>query len=237
MCQQFQCEAGDDRNPEAAVIIQTARELAATSALTFLLNGAFLELSYRWIKGFTLDLGAPEAVPASLDLIEALANPGPVATGTPISQFLARQCVSSSQLPAEPSSFLVFARHFRKCSILLAFGFPAAGPLLTAFPAEISERLELAAFAAWSTQRLGRLQAELRAANERLAATRTVERAKALLQTELQVDEPRAYEYLRRTSRQRRIPIPALAREIVSRSGSPSVVAVSLVKARRSFAD
>jgi len=75
--------------------------------------------------------------------------------------------------------------------------------------------------AARSLKEVDRLRAELRAVNGRFAGRKLVERAKGVLQSQRGLDEPQAYEHLRRMSRQRRLPMAKLAEEILGAARSP----------------
>ena len=76
--------------------------------------------------------------------------------------------------------------------------------------------LDLAALAAWSVEEVRRLRAELSSANCAFAGRKLVERAKLTLQSECGLNEQQAYEYLRRMSRQRRIPMSRLAQDLLT---------------------
>jgi AmiR/NasT family two-component response regulator len=69
--------------------------------------------------------------------------------------------------------------------------------------------------ATWSVKEIAMLRTELKAVTTRLAGRKLVERAKGVLQSDQGMSEERAYEYLRRLSRQRRITLTALAEEVI----------------------
>ena len=75
--------------------------------------------------------------------------------------------------------------------------------------------------AARSLKEVDRLRAELRAVNARFAGRKLVERAKCVLEAQHGMNEPQAYEHLRRMSRQRRIAMAKLAEEILGAARSP----------------
>ncbi|HEV3332226.1 MAG TPA: ANTAR domain-containing protein [Bryobacteraceae bacterium] len=72
--------------------------------------------------------------------------------------------------------------------------------------------------AAWSVSEVLRLQAELALVNDRLGKRKLVERAKGMLQVERGLDEQQAYEHLRRLSRQRRVRMSEIARDLLGTS-------------------
>jgi len=115
---------------------------------------------------------------------------------------------------------LLFSRPIKKCVVVIAFGFAEENPPHASVPQAAAERLDLAAFATWSSRQLERLHTELNVVNQKLAGRKLVERAKALLQAEFQMDEPQAYEHLRKKSRQRRITIAKVAEELLRRSAA-----------------
>jgi ANTAR domain len=102
--------------------------------------------------------------------------------------------------------------------IILGFsdGRSAPGRLPDALAAD----LDLIAWAFWSAHEAGKLRAQLKAANERLASRKLVERAKGLLQMQRGITEDSAYAFLRGQSRSRRITLARVAAEIVRANGS-----------------
>jgi hypothetical protein len=114
--------------------------------------------------------------------------------------------LKSAVAPAANSFFLcpasIQAAQARKVAIV--FGFEA-------------RELNLAVLAAWSVEEVRRLRAELSAVNRAFAGRKLVERAKLTLQSERGMNEREAYEYLRRMSRQRRIPMSTLAWNLLTK--------------------
>lgn len=82
-------------------------------------------------------------------------------------------------------------------------------------PSEISATARLAALATWMSIEVRRLQRELTVVSGRLGQSKTVERAKGLLQAQHGWSEPQAYEYLRKLSRQRRKPMAEIAQAVL----------------------
>ncbi len=80
-----------------------------------------------------------------------------------------------------------------------------------------ADSLNLAALAAWSVEEVRRLRAELGSANRAFAGRKLVERARLTLQSECGMNEHDAYEYLRRMSRQRRVPMSTLAEDFLKK--------------------
>jgi GAF domain-containing protein len=64
-----------------------------------------------------------------------------------------------------------------------------------------------------------KLESEVEALSRKLADRKLFDRAKGLLQTSFQWTEEQAYLHLRRTSRQRRLPMRDIAREIIDTAG------------------
>ena len=101
----------------------------------------------------------------------------------------------------------------RAQGVSMAFGFPNEVP--RQLPDDVVSELDLVAVAFWSAYEVGKLRAELKAANTRLAGRKVVERAKGLLQNEQGLSEESAYAYLRSQSRQRRITLTRVAEEVL----------------------
>ncbi|HXP85554.1 MAG TPA: ANTAR domain-containing protein [Bryobacteraceae bacterium] len=210
---------GEDRqDPLAAstgqdfsVILRTAKELTANSVVVLFLGGGRIEATYLWSENGNADVAAPAAISGGPELHQILSRGGALQAGT------AAACALRAAVAPAANSFLLFTRQIRKCTVVMAFGFAARQPPHASIPPAAAERLDLVAFATWSSRQLDRLQTELQVVNQKLASRKLVERAKALLQTELQIDERQAYEHLRKTSRQRRITIAKLAEEVLRR--------------------
>jgi len=99
--------------------------------------------------------------------------------------------------------------------IEIVFGFANGKSAPGRLPGALAADLDLIAFAFWSAHEAGKLRAELKAANERLASRKLVERAKGLLQVQRGINEQSAYAYLRGQSRKRRITLAKLAEEVI----------------------
>jgi hypothetical protein len=213
---------GAPANQELSAILRTAKELTANSAVVLFLSGSRLEVVHRWSDSSRSDArwtdsGASLSSAALLnggpELHRALAQGGVVKAGAQVAHILRAAAPTAN-------SFLLFTRQIRKCVVTIAFGFAAEHSPHASVPQAAAERLDLAAFATWSARQLNQLHTELQVVNQKLAGRKLVERAKSLLQAELQIDEQQAYEYLRKKSRQRRITIAKLAEEVLRRSAA-----------------
>lgn len=214
-----------DLDSEFAVVVRAAKYLSARSAgILFLTRGRF-EIAQRrsakdWAGKEKMSLGDQNGqrpcadLPAALH--EVLSPGGPISSKSPASQSAAAAFLKANFDPPS-NSFLLLTQVFQKCVVAVAFGFESESPPAAAVPGPIAERLHPAIFAAWSARRLGQLRDELRIVNQRLAGRKLVERAKALLQAELGLNEPQAYQYLRKNSRRRRITMAKLAEEVLRR--------------------
>lgn len=103
-------------------------------------------------------------------------------------------------------------------SVAITLDFPVRAPVPNGLPNSIAANLDAVALAFWSGYEIGKLCAELKAANQRLASRKLVERAKGVLQLEQGISEESAYAYLRGQSRRRRMTLARLAEEVI-RSG------------------
>jgi response regulator NasT len=101
---------------------------------------------------------------------------------------------------------------------VIAFGFPPDSPDVC-IPVDASGVIQLAALAAWCVYEIGRLRGEISVVSDRLGGRRLVEQAKQRLQEDQGLGEPAAYAYMRKLSRQRRIRMAEIARELLSSSG------------------
>jgi hypothetical protein len=136
---------------------------------------------------------------------------GAIDAGSASAKFL-REAVSRNA-----QSFLVHCWHERTAAIVL--GFADREPPLRRLPEGVAASLNLVALAFWSADEIARLRAELKAANERLASRKLVERAKGVLQVEQGISEESAYSYLRSESRRRRVTLSRVAEEVVRMHG------------------
>jgi hypothetical protein len=206
---------GASVDQEFSVILRTAKELAANSVVVLLIDGGRLEVMHRWSKCGPVAILNPVPLTGGPELHQVLTGfGGPVCPGSPLARVL-----HAAAGPAA-NSFVPFTRQIQKSVVAIAFGFALERPPYSSIPPAAAEHLDLAAYAIWSSRQLDRLHTELHVVNQRLAGRKLVERAKALLQAELQLDERQAYEHLRKKSRQRRITIAKLAEEILRRSAA-----------------
>jgi ANTAR domain-containing protein len=127
---------------------------------------------------------------------------------SPTAKFLAAAC------HLQPSSFVLFSWGAHRHTAIVAFGFAPGTPLAT-FPQHVSSAAQLAAVAAWCVTEIARLRGEVATVSERLGTRKLVEQAKRLLQVDQDLDEPEAYAYLRKLSRQRRIRMADIARDLL----------------------
>jgi len=192
---------------------RAAIQLGAAAVALLLTAGSRTEVTYFW------SATGDELPPVSLSNTEQSgfevlkAVSGFVGEGSPLAQFL------RDALSRHARSFLLCPRKIRQSGITVVFCFTAPQPRYREVPDAVRETLDLIGLAMWSVKEVGRLQLELRTVAGRLAGRKLVERAKGVLQAEQGFTEERAYEYLRRVSRQRRIALAELAEEIVRDRG------------------
>jgi hypothetical protein len=161
-----------------------------------------------------------QATPAdagSVDLqTECPAFPPPpggfVAADTALAGYFAALC------RLRPSSFVLKSWGGHRHTVVIAFGFPPDSPDVC-IPVDASGVIQLAALAAWCVYEIGRLRGEISVVSDRLGGRRLVEQAKQRLQEDQGLGEPAAYAYMRKLSRQRRIRMAEIARELLSSSG------------------
>lgn len=103
-------------------------------------------------------------------------------------------------------------------AVILGFADVVSAP--ASLPEALASELDLIALAFWSAHEVGKLRAELKAANARLAGRKLVERAKGVLQTERGISEESAYAYMRVQSRRRRITLTKIAEEVIRLNSS-----------------
>jgi ANTAR domain len=116
-------------------------------------------------------------------------------------------------------SFLVRRWQANPQAVAIVLGFDHLAPWLRRLPDSVEASLELIAFAFWSTREIGRLHAELKAADRKLSGRKLVERAKGVLQVERGISEESAYAYLRGQSRNRRVTLARIAEEVLRVNG------------------
>jgi hypothetical protein len=189
---------------------RAATGLGAQTVAVLILETTFSEIAYRWTKSDGIHAKSRE-IDFPLEARKALLNGSGVASA----QSPVAHCLTSAVAPAA-NSFLLFPWQALRRTVIIIFGFAERQPPHTSIPAHVVETLNLAALAAWSLTELNRLRAELRVVNNQFAARKLVERAKCVLQSERGMSEQQAYEYLRKVSRQRRIALAKLAKDLLA---------------------
>ncbi|HEY4362136.1 MAG TPA: ANTAR domain-containing protein [Bryobacteraceae bacterium] len=186
-----------------------AAALGANTLAVLILDMRSLEIVHgRTLAGEILPLTAP--FPCALEMRLMLESGAvPLAERNPLARFFASTIAPSSL------SFLIVPWRVHHCGIALVFGFDAPQPSASSVPAHLADNLTLASVAAWSLHEITRLRRELRRVNQSFAGRKLVDRAKALLQSQRGMSEHEAYEFLRRLSRQRRIPLSKLAEDLL----------------------
>jgi len=119
------------------------------------------------------------------------------------------------------TSFLLFSYGERRLHATVAFGICASATPARFVSSDIPVTARLAAIAVWSVYEVIRLHSELVVVNERLGKRKLIERAKGMLQVEHGLDEQQAYEHLRKLSRQRRIKMSEIAKDLLGGSQFP----------------
>ncbi len=188
---------------------RAATELRAETVAVLLTSGSRVEVTYFWSS-----MGEPAPTrwlsSSEQDNLEWLkTRSGLIEAGSPLAKLLRERISRNSQ------SFLLFPWQVQRRAISVVFCFAAAAPPHRHVPDFIRERLDVIGLATWSVKEIARLRTELKTVTSRLAGRKLVERAKSVLQVDHGITEERAYEYLRRLSRQRRITLVALAEEVV----------------------
>jgi hypothetical protein len=172
-----------------------AADLGANTLAVLVLEEESCEIAYCRTQDGVLRV--PSGIPCGGEMRVALdSGPAPLPAGSAAARFL------TSALAPAANSFFVFSSWIGRRRVAVLFGF--------------ADSLNLAALAAWSVEEVRRLRAELGSANRAFAGRKLVERAKLTLQSERGMSEHQAYEYLRRMSRQRRIPISRFAQDLLA---------------------
>jgi hypothetical protein len=189
-------------------------EVGAEAVAVLLTSGSQIEVTYSWSA-----LGhrppTQRLSRAAQDSVEPVRTAsGLVDERSPLAQPL-RELISP-----DSRSFLLFPWQIQRTAVTIVFGFANATHRYRPLPDAIREKLDLIGLATWSVKEIARLRSELRTVTSRLAGRKLVERAKVVLNVDQGMSEERAYEYLRRLSRQRRITLVALAEEVVRERGS-----------------
>jgi hypothetical protein len=190
---------------------RVAVELGAETVAVLLLSGGRAEISYFWSEAGDEAPGASFSEAMDLDTIRP--HSGAIPAHSPLAQLLRRSISQRSR------SFLLFPWQIGNQVIAVLFGFALLEPRYRQVPDAVRERLDLIGLATWSVLEIARLRTELKTVTNRLAGRKLVERAKSVLQIDQGITEERAYERLRRLSRQRRITLAALAEEVVRGHG------------------
>jgi hypothetical protein len=183
-------------------------ELGAMSASVLLIRkGRSIDLVYHW----------PDASELSEERLLCLHNPPaaahiapePVRMEGPVGKWL-------KKLAPHVEKFVLFSSAVPKAEAVVAFGFRDGDVSAQPVRNDIANTARLIAMAAWRVAEVRRLRAELATVNERLRERKLIERAKAQLQAEHGFTEQEAYEHLRKISRQRRVPMTAVARSLIA---------------------
>jgi hypothetical protein len=184
---------------------RASAELNCAALTVLVAEDSFVEVAYPAASPLVLTAEERQAL---------MGRSGPVRAEDPLVALLTRAFVTPVGGP-QAKSFLLFPWQGRRRTVMIVFGFAEAEPRFSSVPSHILESVNLAALAAWSAKEIARLRAELRAVNGQFASRKMVERAKGILQTQHGMNEQQAYEYLRRTSRQRRVAMVKLAQDLV----------------------
>ena len=196
-----------------AGLARAAENLGANTLAVLLLESRSLEIAY--LRTAAGEIPPPDAVPCAPDICAALDSASRLGAHTSAARFL------TSAVAPQALSFLLLPCGAPHSGITVVLGFEGPEPACAAIPANLIDSLSLASLAAWSLKEVSRLRLELRRANRSFAGRKFVERAKAILQSEHGMNEQQAYEYLRRTSRQRRIPLSQLAEDLLGAARWP----------------
>jgi hypothetical protein len=197
-----------------ASLAQAAADLGANTLAVLVLESESVEVAYRRTESGEL-LSTPASILCGLPIRRDLESAPSVTADNPAAKFL------TSVVNPQAHSFLLFPWRARPAGVTIVFGFESREPACASIPAALRESIGMASLAAWSLNEVSRLREELRRANLSLAARKCVERAKGILQSERGMSERQAYEFLRRTSRQRRIPLLKVAEALCGSARCP----------------
>ena len=192
---------------------RAAMELGAGAVAVLLTAGSRVEVTYFWSASGDVSPHPQFSSAAQSSFGAVKAKSGFVEAGTPLAQVLREEVYRHAR------SFLLCPWQIRQTAIVVVFCFASSEPRYRDVPIAVKEKIDLIGLATWSVKEVARLQMELRTVAGRLAGRKLVERAKGVLQLYQGFTEERAYEYLRRLSRQRRITLAALAEEVVRERG------------------
>jgi hypothetical protein len=191
-----------------------AGEIGAASVSVLLVkNGRSIQVLYVWPKPGDQCAHVPRMESALPGGLRDLA--GYVPDHSPIARYL------NKMFPAEGGSYLLFPWGTQRFHAIVAFGFTGGSPPEPRLASEIPPAVKLTSVATWSVFEVFRLHSELAVVNERLGQRKLIERAKGLLQLEHGLDERQAYEHLKKLSRQRRMRMSDIARNLLGTSQSP----------------
>lgn len=188
-----------------------AGEIGAQSVSVFLVkDGRSIQNLYVWPEPRKKYADARQLDRALGDALRDLA--GYVPECSPIARFL------NKAFQIDGASFLIFSWGTQRFNAAIAFGFTVPSAPDALFAGDIPPTVKLASVATGSVYETLRLHSELAIVNERLGKRKLIERAKGLLQVEHGLDEQQAYEHLRRLSRQRRIRMSDIAKDLLGTS-------------------
>lgn len=195
---------------------EIAADLGAESVAVIHSADGRTNLAHRWSRSTHGEAARP-----SVDQWRRLIWPGFVSGAVEAGSVAAgqfREAISPGS-----RSFFVVQWHASPRAIAIVFGFADRAP--GAIPETATAGMDAAALAVWSAFETGKLRAELKETNARLAGRKLVEKAKGVLQLERGISEESAYAYLRGQSRRRRITLAKLAEEVVRSHGGLNRVA------------
>jgi len=211
---EFAAELESRLHEGLAALHSIASEIGAASvSLLLAKNRRSLRALYVWPKPAHEFTDALQLEGSLADTLLDVA--GYVPECSPLAKYL------NAKFPASGTSFLLSSWGTPRCHAIVAFGFTARSPPKTLLTIDIPPAVKLASVAAWSVYEVPRLHSELAIVNDRLAKRKLIERAKRRLQSEHGLDEQQAYEHLRKLSRQRRMRISDIAKDLLGVSHFP----------------
>lgn len=191
-----------------------ADEIGAESVSVFLVkDGRSIQNLYVWPESGKKNTDVLQLEGALGDALQGLS--GYVPEYSPIARFL------NKAFQPGGTAFLLFSWGTQRFHATIAFGFTAPSARETPLAGYIPRTVKLASVATWSVYEVFRLRSELAIVNERLGKRKLIERAKGVLQQEHGLDEQQAYEHLRRLSRQRRMRMSDIAKDLLGTSHPP----------------
>lgn len=191
---------------------RAAAALGANTLAVLVVDSGSFEIAY--LRTAVCEIPPPAAAgPCAPEIRAALESAATLSAHTPAARFL------TSAVAPQARSFLLSP--WPHGGVTVVFGFESPEPPRGSVPPDLTHSLDLASLAAWSLKEVSRLRRELRRTNHSFAGRKLVERAKGILQSERGMNEQQAYEYLRRTSRQRRITLSQLAEDLLGAARWP----------------